>query len=250
VEGNGAPGLFSSLTVDPDTGELRIAYAPFVSGSSVITVRATDSTGRSADQTFTVVLPEIDVPGVTVGSDLRLNRQTGLWEQTLTITNGAKRDIGAVRLLVGGLADRVRVHNASSYLEDGRAEVIYNRTLPAGESVSLVLEYYSPDRSSDVSPQVEVEVSLRQAAISEGAGFAVDRIVRLDGGAVLVEFPAEPGELYQLQYSSEMVTWKDALVRLRAGGTRVQWIDRGVPATESEPLVGEARFYRVLHLEE
>ncbi|MFT5855550.1 MAG: hypothetical protein ACI8XO_002802, partial [Verrucomicrobiales bacterium] len=245
---NSNPALFSSLRVDAVTGELAIGYAPFVSGSAELRIRATDQTGLFAEQTVTVVLPEIDAPGVTLGSEMRLNRQTGLWEQTVTIHNGAPRDIGAVRLLISGLAPGIIVYNASSHLPDGRAALIYNRTLPAGETVQIVLEYYSRDRSSDIAPQVEAEVSLRQTVLTDGQSFAIDRVLRLPDGGVLVEFPSEPGALYMVQYSAGMVDWKDAFVRLRAGGTRVQWIDRGAPATDSLPLGGGARFYRVMRV--
>ena len=251
IVNNTNPGLFSALRVDPASGELTIAYAPFVSGRAEITVRASDPTGRSADQVFEVVLPEIDVPGVELDSQLRLNRQTGLWEQVVTITNGARRDIGAVRLLVGGLADGIIVYNASHLRSDGRAEVLYNRTLPAGETVSLILEYYSADRSGhEVTPTLEVEVSLRETAVTMGTTFAIDRVVRLEGGETLVEFPAEPGELYMVQHSTDLKNWKDTLVRLRAGGTRVQWIDRDGTSTGSIPRSRGARYYRVLHIDQ
>ncbi|MGI9239601.1 MAG: LamG-like jellyroll fold domain-containing protein [Verrucomicrobiales bacterium] len=251
IVGNTNPDLFSRLSVNRITGELEIVYAPFVSGLATLTVRAVDTMGNSIEQELRVELPEIDVPSVVIESAIRLNRQTGLWEQTVTISNVAQRAIGAVRLLVGGLAEGVRVHNASGQLPDGRAEIRYNQTLPVGESVSLVLEYYSSDRRQAVTPEVDVEVSLREEVLTAGEAFGIDRIRRMTDGSILVEFPAMPGRLYLVQYSSNLRQWKDALVRLRAGGTRVQWIDRGAPSTESAPFeAGAQRYYRVIELPE
>ena len=203
IAGNTNPDLFDSVVVDAGTGDLSIRYAQFVSGTARITVRVTDATGRSADQEVTVTLPEIDPPDFTVRQDLRLNRQTGLWEQAVTVANIARRDIGAFRLLIGGLEEGVSVHNASDRLPDGRAEVLYNRILPAGESVEVVVEYYSADRTPEVMPTLEVEISMRRTVEKNpGSGFAIDRMVLLRDGSVLIEFPSEPGALYMAQSSS------------------------------------------------
>ena len=240
VVGNTNPELFASVTVGATGGQLTLVYAPFVSGRAEITVRASDPTGRWAEQVVEVWLPEIDAPQILVKKQLRLNRQTGLWEQTVTVTNTARRDIGAVRLLIGGLAPGVSVYNASGRLEDGRAEVVYNRTLPAGDPVEIVIEYYSANRTGYITPEVEVEVSLRRVALTAGRTFAIDRLMRSQDGTVLVEFSSEPGGLYLIQYSSDLRRWQDILVRIRAGGSRVQWIDRDVQRSE------RGAYYRVM----
>jgi hypothetical protein len=79
----------------------------------------------------------------------------------------------------------------------------------------------------------------------DGTGLAIDRLEALPGGSLLLEFPADPGTLYQVQYSRDGLTWTNSLVRIRAAGTRVQWIDQGAPRTLSHPKTDAFRFYRV-----
>ena len=58
VTGDSDPSLFSSLGIDPATGELMLDYAPQVLGSAQLTVRATDATGAYADATFSATVAD------------------------------------------------------------------------------------------------------------------------------------------------------------------------------------------------
>jgi hypothetical protein len=69
----------------------------------------------------------------------------------------------------------------------------------------------------------------------------------LQPGMFMIEFPSEPGTLYQIQYSDDGTRWLDSLSRIRAAGTRTQWLDQGSPRTASPPGSG-TRFYRVKRL--
>ena len=68
----------------------------------------------------------------------------------------------------------------------------------------------------------------------------------MEDGAFLIEFTAEPGRYYQVEYRENNTGWKSCPVRICAGGTKVQWIDRGPPWTESHPATKTSRFYRVV----
>jgi hypothetical protein len=72
-------------------------------------------------------------------------------------------------------------------------------------------------------------------------------IVRGDG-SVLVEFNAVAGQMYAVQYSSDMMTWRTAVPAITAPANQVQWIDAGPPKTDSSPASQPQRFYRVVHL--
>ena len=56
VTGDTNPSLFSSVAIDPSTGQLTLAYAAQALGSSQLTVRATDSTGAYAEATFSATV--------------------------------------------------------------------------------------------------------------------------------------------------------------------------------------------------
>jgi hypothetical protein len=246
ITGNTNPTIFSALTVGEATGLLNISFAPFVSGSSDVTVTATDQDNLSTSQTFTITLPEIPTPEIAVSQEITLNRQTGLFEQRITVTNLSPRDIGALRVTLSGLPTGIIVHNASGTTIDGNALLTYNRTLAAGASVTLIVEYFSPARRSTLAPQVSVDVSLRQQLTpNNGPTFAIDRILRLPDASVLVEFTSEPNQRYIIQYSDDMATWTDISIPIRAGGTKVQWLDRGPPNTGTHPSQSLSRAYRV-----
>ena len=85
--------------------------------------------------------------------------------------------------------------------------------------------------------------------ITDVLGLEIVRCVTVEDG-VLIEFLTVPGRSYEIQYSSDNVTWKVSPTRLQAGGNRVQWIDRGPPQTDSFPLEKGSRFYRVRELPE
>ena len=117
----------------------------------------------------------------------------------------------------------------------------------------IVLEYYSADRGmGDIAPQFSTEVVLHPpdlAADGAGPGLAVDRLTRLAGGEMLMEFTSEPGVRYQIQYSDGGTVWEVSLPAVRAAGNRVQWTDRGLPRTAGHPSGSPSRFYRVKQLE-
>ncbi len=246
VVSNSNPSLFTRIDFDA-RGRLTIHYAPYVSGRATVTVEVSDQAGITAQRSFTVDLPIPAAPSLETSSTLVVNRQTGLWEQRITVRNAGQRAIGGFEITVTGLPAGASLYNAS----DARPPVFiagYYQPLAAGESVTLMLEYYSPTRGS-LSPVLSTAAVLPREGVSTAAGAAVsiDRMLMLEPGAFLLEFTAVPGELYQVQYSTGGA-WADSWVRIRAAGNRVQWIDRGAPRTSSPPQPGKSRFYRVKHL--
>ena len=243
VVGNTNPGIFRELSFDA-AGRLTIRYTPYVSGTSLVTVEVSDRDGTSSRSTFTVVLPDLPPPAITQQSTLTLNRQTGLWEQQVTVRNDGQRAIGGFEIRVNGLPSGVELYNASDCLGTQPCAGHYQPVAP-GASVSLVLEYYSADRRPVSAPQLSTVPTLPLDHHGDGTGLAIDRLEALPGGSLLLEFPADPGTLYQVQYSRDGRTWTNSLVRIRAAGTRVQWIDQGAPRTLSHPKTDAFRFYRV-----
>jgi len=127
----------------------------------------------------------------------------------------------------------------------------HRQPLAAGESVTLILEYFAPVRGTVLEPEVEVSLVTRPELdpAAENPGVAVERCELTDDG-LLIEFAATPGALYELHYSDDMAEWKVSPVRIRAAGNRVQWIDRGPPRTDSKPADKSARYYRVREIAE
>lgn len=60
VLSNTNPALFSSVDIDPVTGELTLAYTPDLSGTAEITVEAEDSAGQTVEATFSVTVNAVN----------------------------------------------------------------------------------------------------------------------------------------------------------------------------------------------
>ncbi len=246
--GNTNPGIFEHLAIDAVTGDLSITFAPYLSGAATVTVRATDRDGLSAETTVDISLPEIPEP-VSAAAPPAVNRQTGLVEQALTITNNGARAIGGFRVEIGDLPPGLSLHNGSGQPAAGMWEIGYGRPVAAGESVTVWLEYYSAERVAAGAGSLLVEQRLPgdpQPAPGATPPPAVDRVLHLPDGAILIEFAAEPGERYRIQYRDGGSPWLESSAPIRAGGSRVQWIDRGPPKTTAHPSEVGGRLYRVV----
>ncbi|BCX46949.1 integrin alphabeta-propellor repeat protein [Haloferula helveola] len=244
------PEIFNTLAIDPGSGDLTVIYNPWESGSSDVTVSASDPVGNVTESTITFTVPPHPLPALEIEESMILNRQTGLYEHTITVTNPALREIAGFDLTITGLPVGVEVHNASGEAE-GAWSVQHRQPLAPGASITLILEYYAPVRGTVLEPQVAASIVTlpEQDPAAEVPGLAVDRCELVDDG-LLIEFISVPGALYEIQYSDDFTLWKTSPTRIRAAGNRVQWIDRGPPRTDSSPGDKSSRFYRVRELPE
>jgi uncharacterized delta-60 repeat protein len=195
----------------------------------------------------------IPAPVATLENDrTTLNRQTGLREQRLTLTNQTTATVPAHRLLVTGLPDGITVANATERLADGTFVLLVREPMAPFSQRSLIVEYASPTRQPEtLSPRITVEVVLDppdDSAANEGSFAAVDRILALADGAILIEFTSVVGRDYECHYSHDGVTWKRSFPAITATGNRTRWIDRGPPRTDLPPTAEATRFYRVREL--
>jgi fibronectin type 3 domain-containing protein len=253
IEENSNTSIFADLQIN-GAGSLGIAFAPYVSGTSNVTIGVTDASGASARTSVEIHLPELPVPRVVLDTMPTLSRLTGLYEQRITVTNVAARAIAGFDLSISGLRTGVSLYNGTSTGEGG-GSIAYHRPMKAGESVTLVLEYFASPRGTVPTPVISAAVTMpRSRILSQLSGtapaFAVNRLVKQADGSVVIEFNAVPGKPYRIQYSADAASWKSCPVSIRAGGTKVQWIDRGPPWTDSPPSSSPRRFYRVQSLEE
>jgi hypothetical protein len=248
IVGNTAPELFSEVAVDPSSGMLDLAFAPYRSGTADLTIRATDLAGERADSLLRIIVPDLPPPVIDSQSTMVLNRQTGLLEQTFTFTNRGPRALGGFDLAIAGLPDGVTVSNASDATPGG-GTIALRRPLGIGESVTIIVEYFAAIRGAPFAPDISMTVTLPELPPARaGQGFAIDRCLKLEDGTFLIEFPSVPGDRYEIQYSDNSVDWLASPTHIRAAGNRVQWIDRGPPRTHSVPPPAGSRFYRVKEL--
>jgi uncharacterized delta-60 repeat protein len=200
--------------------------------------------------TGSVFIPDPGSSAVTATT--KLNRQTGLQEQTIHLVNDTTATVPAYNLIIRGLPAGVEVNNASETRADGSVVVYIRQGMQAHSTQDIVIEYYSADRSAvEINPQLSTEVVLNPPDLTAPAGetgLVIEKVTRLGGGEVLLEFTSEPGKRYQLQYSADGQSWQNSLPAIRAAGNRTQWIDRGLPRTDSPPSQAATRLYRVREL--
>jgi hypothetical protein len=143
----------------------------------------------------------------------------------------------------------VEVNNASETRPDGSFVIYIRQGMQPHSSQDIVIEYYSPDRNAvEVNPQLSTEVVLNPpdlTAAPEETGLAINVVKRLAGGEMLLEFASTPGKRYQVQYSADGQSWQNSLPQIKAASNRTQWIDRGLPRTDSPPAQAGSRMYRV-----
>jgi hypothetical protein len=212
---------------------------------SAIAVDNFGAWGTSAPVSISVIAE----PPLVLVSAIRLNAQTGLYEQNVRVLNPTYNSFYAVRISIGNLTNGTVVYNPTGFT-NGTAYVQSHSAVPAGASVDFVIEYYIPSR---ILPNPSLHAQL--VPVNPGAGTVafgfpehIDRGLWLPNKTFLVEFLTISNRVYFIEYSSNLVNWKDANPAVVGNGTRLQWIDNGQPKTESSPASWAARFYRIVLL--
>ena len=179
---------------------------------------------------------------------------TGLFEQTLEVSNPTGSSIDAVRVLIGNLPAGVRVANASGSV-NGVAYVQLNRPLGAGETVRLIVEYSVPlGTLPPLAPTFLVEAVDALPAVTPVGSVVTDgfRVSRTPGTAptgdrALVEWNSLLNRTYYVQTSADGgTTWSTVLSPVTGTGARVVWLDNGPPKTNSDSAGLTSRMYRVI----
>ncbi len=178
-----------------------------------------------------------------------INLQNGLTEQSILLSNIGLTDVAAARVVVTGLTNQL--FNAVG-TNNGSPFVYYSRTLAAGKSVNLLLQYnprgFFPFTNGQLHAfAVPLPNWTPPKATATSTNLNISRIVRLPSGNMLIEFPSTLGQAYTVVYSDN-VLFSNAMIAppsVIAPADRVQWIDYGPPTTVSAPTNSNARFYRV-----
>ncbi len=234
---------------------LAIVVLPNVPGllTNIAVAFSTQTDSQPANNAVTNVTTAVTVPitnlVLTVISPMTLNPQTGLFEQKVEVSNGGLSTPSSVMVLVSGLAVNATLYNAAG-VTNGTPFVQSAAPLGVGSNVVFLLEYYVPTRVAPTNLTLTVEAG--PVVIPPAVNGTILSISRpplvLSNGSVLVEFSAVPGQVYAIQYSSDMQTWLTAVPAITAPANQVQWIDSGPPKTVSSPAQQGSRYYRVVLL--
>ncbi|MCU0786174.1 MAG: DUF11 domain-containing protein, partial [Verrucomicrobia bacterium] len=217
-----------------------------------------NSSGNPGAQVPTAAVPPqfgvLQAPNV-------FNPQTGLFEERVTVTNMGVAPVAAFQLLVGNINGTNGVPRTNVFLynatgtNSGKPYVQYNNTLNPGSNVTLILEFYVPDRRPFTNSLEVIAVSTNNPGTNAGSGVRIDRWFwdyrptnTFSPARFVIEWASVPGTNYTVIYSdaSPSGPWSVATPSVTANANRVQWYDDGPPKTISVPLSATTRFYRVI----
>ena len=181
-----------------------------------------------------------------------LNPQTGLFEETATVTNTGNATVLGFRLNVGGLRSGVSLWNADG-TNNGVPFINYNFPVDPSNAVSVILEFYDPSRLAFTNTlSAEAIVPVVATFGSTNGSVAVSRVftdTRIPGDTrFVIEFASVAGKTYVILYSSDLTAtnWNIATPSVQASANVTQWYDDGPPKTASKPDSVDARYYRVI----
>ena len=215
-------------------------------GTTKVTIRCTDNAEppEYVEHTFNVTVGTFN-PTLTVVGGTKLNRSTGLLEHTVRVTNSLGRDIEGVRITVTNQTSVIKLWNKTH----PTLPIMEHRVSMAKDAVKeFILEFYSTKRAfGSFRPQYLVEeFSPKEDPFITATGANPLSVKAQKDGGVLVVFASKVGQSYLIEYSDTGgATWRLSPVAIKAGATRVQWVDRGPPFTMTAPAIPVTRQYRV-----
>lgn len=241
-------GSIASAIVFKDSVNL----AGLASGTTSITILADDGQGGTVTDTFLISVGTVDPTPLQIGTTATLNRQNGLFEIPVIVTNTTPYPINGFRLRVDYNAYKpahpsLILFNASSPAGASDVYLDYPFPLAVDGAVSLTLSFYTNNRRFPVPfvPGLSVE-SLGTTQISGPPGEGVQpTLVRLPDRSVRLEFVTEQGKWYRVRYSPDLVNWFTSELPVQATGTLTPWIDNGPPYTTPSPVNEDRRFYLI-----
>ncbi len=242
---NGATTNFTFTVNAPDTGQFtNVAFATL----GTLDLDLTNNNGTAVDSQVQTMV-ESPQFSLLIGTNV-FNPQTGLFEESVTVTNVGSNTVAGVRLYVAGLRSGVTLFNATGTTND-MPYVQYNSPVDPSNTVTFALEFFDVDRLPFTSTLTAVAILPPDTTPVGGTNgvmittnFMDTRIA--DDTRFVIEFKTVPGKTYTVIYSDDMVTWKVATPSLTANANVMQWYDDGPPKTASKPASVGNRFYRVI----
>lgn len=241
----GTVGTVPANRVQPDGAIVAIADAAGLTGAV--------KTGGLAAIVSDLRLPIENYPVFEVltvlKSDSRANTLTGLYEQTLRISNPTGSTIDSVRIYVENLPAGASLAYPTG-TDNGVPYVQYNRSLDAGQSVEIVIEYRAPTSGSIPTAPVfypTVVAPLPAPVLDRPLQVNVVVTRQLDNHYLLT-FGTLSARTYYIEYSDDGLNWTTVLQPVVGTGATVNWLDLGPPKTYPDSDTVVIRYYRVLQI--
>ncbi len=232
-----------------NTAPFFVTWTNVPAGTNIIfaTVTYENGTTNNSAPILVTVLEEVPVVHSAVVTNGLYFRQTGLFQQTITLSNPTPIEVNGLRLFIENLPDRTQVANATG-ITNGIHFIQYNTVIPAGQSVSIPVDYYVPTRVVP-TPTFSTQIVTSQPSVPiQGTPLSISRQLWLQNLGFLLEFETELLKTYFIQYTDNLQNWKTAWPAISGNCSKIQWIDNGPPRTESSPVQQSQRTYRVISI--
>jgi len=175
-----------------------------LTNTAFVSINSSSVIDPDPDNNTATVVTTVNAAGLTNVSVqllglIAFDPQTGLFEQSIGVSNLSSGPVAAVRLAVLGLPADVALYNASGSA-NGAPFVEYDLGLGPGASVDFLLEYYRSNRLDFVSTNfVATAVAAATSAPPTGTLLQLDRAPFLFNGNLVIEFASVPGGAYVVQ---------------------------------------------------
>lgn len=245
---DGQGGILGFDTDPDDDGQSRIDVTLPDSGTYTVQIFAEDD-GTGLFTIFVdVANPNPGSFDLGVASTLTLNRQTGLFEQAVTVNNTGAADASGFFVDISDIPADAAVYNGTPGAAPGTWTIAFDSAVPAGGSVDILVEYFIPTLATP-SPVVTVrnEAPTPQPDPT-GTPLAITRVLNLGSRGFLIEWNSKPGSTYFVQYTDSTGKFVTVESPLIANANRVQWIDNGPPKTATHPSQASSRIYRIIEV--
>ena len=257
---DGVTALSNGAFITYAQGNAGLKFTPATNflGQATFQVQASidnGGTGISPAATATIIVGTVNPTVTPPGTPATLNKQTGLYQLAVTVTNTTPGAIYGFRLHVDYSAylsayPTLKLYNASSAPGATDIYVDYPYAVAQGATVSLNLEFYTSDRQfpTQFTPNYSVTLLAASETATVGqTGTPVSNITRLADHTILLQWSSIATHWYKVSYSTDMLHWYDCPTPIQAGSNRMQWLDNGPPFTSISPADASvtARFYIV-----
>jgi uncharacterized repeat protein (TIGR01451 family) len=208
-----------------------------VAGAYEFRAAGTDNSGATA-QSAPVGIAVLAQPPHAAGP-FTLNRQTGLFEQRVRITNPTPQTFYGIRLNIQNVRPQVVVWNATGQ-SNGIPYIDARTEIPAGGSIEMLVTYHCPDVRVPPEPVFVPELLFpADRESNQAARPVIARSYRQADGKFAIEFTAQPTGTYYVQHSEDLRHWQT--VPVATSDSNVRWVD-------ADPDANQYRFYRLVYL--
>jgi len=260
IGSDGTVGFAKSSLGNGDVASFTVVASvkAATSAGTIITTSSSASAGNTDPVTAnnegfaTLAVGTLKPSAVQLGTSAGLNRQNGLFELTVDVTNTTPVAINGFRMRVNFSSylagyPSLRLYNATSDPGSSDTYVDYPYPVAVNVTVPVKLVFYTSTRTfpNPFTPILSVETLPVSAVSSSDESGVQPRILMMQSGNVLLEFPSVPGRWYRVRYSHDLANWFESPVPIQASNNRMQWIDSGAPLTISPPSSVSSRYYRV-----